>query len=357
MDLIELRQALRRWRVHAIAAVLVVGALALLALGPAENRFESSTTLLVTPRAERFETASPGILRIVLPNVLVVARSRGLHDEVAPELGKLGDADVETDGTFVPDSGVLVLTARSSSADAAVAWSAALADGVVERYRDDDYLVVSVLDPAQDAHRPGPFDRAVDLAGIGLLALFAAILTVFTMQRVHESSDLAGRLRNDGLRVLGELVVYGRSSRPVFKHDQQASRLAMSLSSAPGVADRDRFVIISTGTRPSVAVVDAIRAGLQQVGLQRMHKVVLGPELDDLATLRQETYGGGRCIVVLDSNQRVDQLVRDVEELVAADVPVIGVVVIRRRMLLRRSPSDDRRKQSKARPTAKGRRR
>jgi hypothetical protein len=133
----------------------------------------------------------------------------------------------------------------------------------------------------------------------------------------------------------------------------------MSNSSAPGVTDRDRFVIVSTGTRPSVAVVDAIRAGLQQVGLQRLHKVVLGPELDDLATLRRETYGGGRCIVVLDSHQRVVQLVRDVEELIDAEVPVLGVVVIRRRILARRAPSEHRTtpQDTKSKPKPKARRR
>lgn len=335
MDLIELRQALRRWWIHGVITFLVVAIGATIALGPAETRYGASSTLVVAPRAERFESVSTGVLRIVLPNVIAVARSHEVHDAVAARLGPLGDEAVSIDGTFVHDSGVLTLTARSPSGAAALAWSVAAAEEIAQWYEDDDYLVVDVLDRARTANALGPVDRAIDLTGVAILSVFAGILAIFALQRLRETGDIAARVRSDGLRVLAELVVPGRDRRPSFKQDAQAGRLALSLVAADGTDDDVRFVIASNETRQSLAVVDAARAGLHQAGLHRRHKVVLGPDLKDLPRLRQATHGDGRCVAVLDSTEGIDSFARDVNALLDAGIPVIGVVIVHRRLLRR----------------------
>ena len=337
MDLIELRQALRRgWYVGLLVAALV-GVVGFVALGPGDDRPRARTTLVVTPRAERFQTVSPGVLRIVLPNVLVVARSADLREEAA-EIVELAapdvlDATVRVEGGFLPESGVLTITVASRSGAAATAWSAAIGEALEDRYDDDEYLEVSVLDRATSASPPPPAQRAVDLAGVTLVALFAGLLSVFALQRLRDSGDIVGRVRRGGLRVIGELVIPGRGSRPVFRGDDGARRLALGLAGAPGVTAGARFVVVSADTRPAVAVVDALRAGLEGVGLDQRHKVVLGPELGDLANLHHEVLEGGVIVPVLDRRQRIDEFVRGVHAIVDSGVHVPGVVVVGRRLV------------------------
>jgi hypothetical protein len=333
VDLIELRQALRRGWVFGVVAMLLVGIAGTLALGPAESRFAARSTLVVTPRAEVFESVSTGVLRVVLPNVLVVARSANLEEDArARAAGSARDTEVETEATFVRDSGVLTLTTRSPDHDAAIAWNLAISAELVERYEADPYLIVDALDEATSAAIPGVVERNIDLIGVAILALFAGILAIFTAQRLRESGDIVARIRGGGLRVLGEVAVRRRgASRVMTTGDEQVRRLALALSNAPGVNRTSRIVVIATDNRPATAVVNAMRAGLQEIGLGTRHQVVLGPQLDDLANLHREATESSLCVAVLDPSQRLDTFIRDVRAIADAEVPVLGVVVLKRR--------------------------
>jgi hypothetical protein len=154
---------------------------------------------------------------------------------------------------------------------------------------------------------------------------------VFTAQRIRESSDVVGRLRHGGIRVIAELAVAGkRTPREERTVEHEARRLALSLSSGPGVTADTRFVVVGDGVRPAVAVVDAVRAGLAAVGKGDHHRVSLGPSIEDVSAVQRAANGSGVCVAVLDRRQRIDEFMDDVRALGHADVPVAGVVVLRR---------------------------
>jgi hypothetical protein len=331
VDLIELRQALRRNWVFGVVAMLIVGIAGTTALGPAESRYAARSTLLVTPRAEIFSSVSTGVLRVVLPNVLVVTRSADLEADARTRAGSARDTAVETEATFVRDSGVLTVTTRAADARGAITWNHAIAAELVERYEDDPYLIVESLDEATSAAIPGVVERNIDLIGVAILALFAGVLALFTAQRLRESGDIVARIRSGGLRVLGEVAVRGRrdGARAALSGDERVRRLALALSSTPGVDASVRIVVVAAETRPATAVVNAMRVGLSNIGLGTRHEVVLGPQLDDLASLHKETHGSSVCVAVLDPSQRVDAFIRDVRAVSDAEVPVLGVVVLK----------------------------
>jgi hypothetical protein len=330
VDLIELRLALRRnWYIGLVTALLVA-VLGIISLDGSAPRYGASTTMIATPRAERLPSGSTSVLRVLLPNVIELAQSDRLARDAARILQE-EPTGIDVAAEFEEGTGVLTLVGSSLDGQRAIAWSRAAAQALEEAYEDDPYLAVEVVDAATSASLPGPLEQHVDLAAVILLALVAGVLSVFAAQRVRESSDVVGRLRRAGIRVVGELPVAGKRTPRQQRTDEHASRrLALSLSSGPGIEPDTRFVVIGDAVRPTVAVVDAVRNGLTAVGRDELHRVTLGPAMDDPAAVHRAANGSGVCVAVLDQRQRVDQFMADVKALNEADVPVAGVVVLRR---------------------------
>jgi hypothetical protein len=330
VDLIELRLALRRNWYIGLAAALLVALLGILSLDGSAPRYRATSSLIATPRAERLPSGSTAVLRVLLPNVVELAESDRLADDAARILQER-PTGIDVSAEFEEGTGVLAVVASALDGERAIAWSRATAQALAEWYEDDSYLAVEPVDAAVSASQPGPLEQHADLGAVILLSLLAGIIAVFAAQRARESSDVVGRLRRAGIRVVGELPVAGKRTPRQQRTDEHASRrLALSLSSGPGIEPDTRFVVIGDAVRPTVAVVDAMRNGLAAVGRDEQHPVTLGPSMDDPAAVHRAANGRGVCVAVLDQRQRVDQFMADVKALGAADVDVAGVVVLRR---------------------------
>jgi hypothetical protein len=330
MDLIELRLALRRNWYIGLAAAVLVAVIGILSLDGSAPRYRATSTLIASPQAERLPSGSTAVLRVLLPNVVELAES----DRLARDAARILQEDptgIEVVAEFEEGTGVLSVVASALDGQRAIAWSRATAQALVEAYEDDPYLGIEAVDAAIDASQPGALEQHVDLAAVLLLSLLSGVIAVFAAQRVRESSDVVSQLRRAGIRVVGELPVAGKRTPRQQRTDEHASRrLALSLSSGPGIAPDTRFVVIGDAVRPTVAVVDAMRNGLAAVGRDELHRVSLGPAMDDPAAVHRAADGTGVCVAVLDQRQRVDQFMADVKALGDADVPVAGVVVLRR---------------------------
>lgn len=325
MDLIELRAALRRnWHIGLLVA-LAIGLAGVFVVGPADARYTAKSTVLVAPRAERLPSGSIAILRVLLPNVVAYTTSDKILDDTARILREPPDGiDVEAEFA-TEDTGILTIHASAEDGERAIAWSRALAQALEEAYEEDEYTIAEPLDLARSASLPNVLERNIDLAAMLVLALMAFVLSVFAAQRVRESGDLVGRLRRRGVTVLGELPT-GRRAR---RDPEGARRLALSLTSTPGVDAGSGFVVIGSTQRPAMDVVDLVRTGLDATGAAARHRVTLGPAIGDLPALLHVADGSNVCVAVLDRKQSVDAFIDEIRALDDAEVPLAGVVVVR----------------------------
>ena len=205
MDLIEFRRALRRHLRVALVAAIAVLSVGLVGLRSSPVNYTATSTVLVTPRAERFDVASATVLRVILPNVAIIAKSESLRAEAAPHVPKAyAKSNVEIDATFATDASTLLVSARSGDAAAAIAWSVAEARALTDRMKDDKYVAVQSLTGARV--------RLLGVVSAVGLAFVAFVLTAFGAQRLEESRDITGALRKRGVRVLGS-VIPGRRRR------------------------------------------------------------------------------------------------------------------------------------------------
>ena len=328
MDLIELRLAIRRNWVFGLVAIVLVAVGGLLTLPPREAQHEATATMAVSPRAERLD--STAVLRVLLPNVLALVESDRLL-EAAAEITHDDPTGVGVAAAFEEGTGVLVVRTRADGSATAVAWSRAVERAVLDAYEDDPYLLVASIDPASTASRAGVLSQQIDRVAVLLLALMAGLLTVFTAQRIRESGDIAGRLRSGGIPVVAELpIASSRRGRDGRTTEYDERRLALTLSSGPGIEPGTRFVVVGESVGSTIAVVDAVRSGLAAVGRDEQHRVALGPAMRDLRGLQQAANGSGVCIAVLDQRERVDRFMAGVRALGDAHVPLAGVVVVRK---------------------------
>ena len=213
MDLIEFRRALRRHLRVALVAAIAVLSVGLVGLRSSPVNYTATSTVLVTPRAERFDVASATVLRVILPNVALIAKSESLRADAAPHVPKAySKSRVVIDATFATDASTLLVSARSRDAAAAIAWSVAEARALTDRMKDDKYVAVQSLDFAETAALTGARVRLLGVASAVGLAFVAFVLTAFGAQRLEESRDITGALRKRGVRVLGS-VIPGRRRR------------------------------------------------------------------------------------------------------------------------------------------------
>ena len=186
--------------------------------------------VLLTPRPEAFADASASVLRVIFPNIVARVQSQEIRAHARKDVPPpLRDVPITVDASMSPDDGLLSVTASSTSPEAAVVWSRALADAIVTKTGNDNYLVAESLDPAVSPTSV----RTVQLAGLAgsfLLALLTFVLVAFASQRIAESRDTATALRRRGVRVLatvrGDQNV-GRSTR--------ASLLEITAALEPGI--------------------------------------------------------------------------------------------------------------------------
>jgi hypothetical protein len=356
MDLIEFRRSLRRHaRASLVVAILVLGFGVASTGGPRAN-YAATSTVLVTPRAERFQLASASVLRVILPNVIVVARSDSLRSAAASHVQPAYTrTPISVDAAFDSQASTLFLTTQSKDANAAVAWSDALARALTERMKNDKYLVAQVLDVAQGAVLTGRRVRVLGIAASFGLALLAFVLVAFGMQRLEESRDVTGALRRRGVRVLGSVAA---SRRRRWKADQ------LSVIRAALVPDdeEDGRVLVTALSDESLSrwLADRLDEGadLQEVrdemwprdrqletvefperASERGLSAIASPLVEQLC-LRATLEDWRACVVAVDDRMSsVADVVSGVKMLEHAGIACRGVVLIHGARYVRRSKS------------------
>jgi hypothetical protein len=211
VDLIEFRRALRRHVRSSLVVAIVVLCFGLFATRGIQVKYEATSSVLVTPRAERFQGASASVLRVILPNVIVLARSDSLRAEAVSRVpAEYAATPVVIDAAFDQQASAMFITALSKDGPAAAAWSSAIARSLSERMKNDPYLIVHVLDPAEGATPTGRRVRILGVIESFGFAVAAFVLVAFGAQRFEESRDVAGALRRRGVRVLGSVIATRR---------------------------------------------------------------------------------------------------------------------------------------------------
>ncbi len=333
MDLIEFRRAMRRFLgIGLVAGILVLG-IGIFTVGGYDSQYSATSTVLLNPKTDRFQGASSSLLRVILPNVVVLAKSNALRSDAASRVpAALRNAPVTVDASVDVDTSVLAITATSTDAAAAVRWSAATAQAVVKRLADDQLLSGEVIDLASSAVPDGRTRQRVGIAGSLVLALVAFVLTVFVAQRVTESRDVAAALRKRGVRVLGDL------STSALRNDAEEMHVAIAGIAMAVGASVSRVVV--TAFEDAVLVrqftemfVDEARivAG-SSVGHAESPEdlAVPGPLIDQLVSLQTVVGQREACLVLVDRRRRsVDEVVAGMASLHDMHIPAAGVVLVR----------------------------
>jgi hypothetical protein len=333
MDLIEFRRAMRRFLgLGLVAGILVLG-VGILTVGRHDPQYSATSTVLLNPKTDRFQLASSSLLRVILPNVVVLAESDSLRSDAASQVrAAVRDTPVTVGASVDVDTSVLAITATSTDAAAAAQWSAASAEAVVKRLADDDLLSGEVIDLASTAVPDGRTRQRVGIAGSLGLALVAFVLIVFVAQRVTESRDVAAALRKRGVRVLGDLSSRGLSSDP----GEMRVAIAGIVMAVGATASRvvvtafDDAVLVRAFTGMFVDEARLAAGSSLDGGSPAEDLAVPGPLIDQLVSLQAVVGGQGACLVLVDRRRSsVDEVVAGMVGLHAMHIPAAGVVLVR----------------------------
>jgi hypothetical protein len=219
----------------------------------------------------------------------------------------------------------------SRDANAATAWSGALARTLVERMKNDPYLGVQLLDPAESSVPTGRSVKIITFAALFALAFFAFVLVAFGAQRLEEARDVPGALRRRGVRVLGAV----RASRRRNGRDGLRAVIGILLSDG----HEDGRVVVTAMNDPAIAqllvglldreeeliVVEELRGAGVVSGI----RAIVGPSVDELC-LRGSSGDLVGCVLAVDERLwSVTEIVASVELMQQAGVPFRGVILIR----------------------------
>jgi hypothetical protein len=312
-------------------AILVLS-IGVLGIGRSAQKYEATSTILITPRAERFQLASESVLRVILPNVELLAESQSLQKQATPTVpAEFTTIPISVTASLDTTDSSLFLNVDSKDANTATAWSGALARTLVERMKNDPYLGIQLLDPAQGAVPTGRRVKIVSFVALFAFAIFAFVLVAFGAQRLEEARDVVGALRRRGVRVLGAV---GASRRRGGRDGLQAI-VAVLLSDDYDDGD----VVVTAMNDPSLAewLVDRLDREEERfvveespgVGILPGIGAVAGPPVGELC-LRASSEDLAACVLAVDERaSSVTEIVASVKLMQQAGVACRGVVLIR----------------------------
>ena len=345
MELIEFRRALRRFWVGSLVCALAVFAVGMLTVAQKGRTYSATSTVLLTPRPNAFENASASVLRVILPNIVARVQSREIRSRVRKDVpASLRGVPITVEANMSADDGVLSVTASSTSPEAAVLWSRALANAIVTKTDNDKYLVAESLDPAVSPTSV----RTVQITGLGgsfLLALLTFVLVAFAAERIRDSRDVATALRRRGVRVLATV----RGSQKLDR-STRASLLEIAASLEPGLAASSPRIIFTGLSADGLA--GWVAEGLADVSMDldgdapinweasngeyrsngRTRALVIehGPRANALFELTALARTDGVCVVVADEGlSSIEEIMIAVAGLTGAGIRHGGVVLVR----------------------------
>ncbi len=332
MDLIEFRRALRRHLRASIVVTILVLCIGVLAVGRSTQKYEATSTILITPRAEKFQVASASVLRVILPNVIAVAESATLQKQAKTAVADEYAAIPVTVSASVDDvDSSLFVNVESQDPNAATAWSSAIARTLVEKMKNDPYLGVQLLDPAAGSVPTGRRVKIISFVALVAFAFFAFVMTAFGAQRLEEARDVAGALRRRGVRVVGTVNAGRRRANRggmqavvavLLSDDYEDGRLVVTSMNDPLLS---RWLADRLDREEERFVVDEARGAGALPGIG----AIAGPPVDELC-LRAASERFVACVLAADErSSSVTEIVAAVKLMQQAGVPCRGVVLIR----------------------------
>lgn len=265
----------------------------------------------------------------LLPSIVRLGTSPAVLGPVAEELSadrSPGELAPAVDIAAVPDTSVLVVTARAASASGA----ADLADAVAETlatvataaHADADgtsYLRADVVGPAREPRFPsGTSARTDALRGLAVALLVGVVLSGLLELARPRIRDLATAAGLTASPMLAGLPAAGRG-RARGGREAGLDRLAWLLRSSPSVPDLRRLVVLGTDARVARRLADDL-GQVPGAGLAPVPMSVAG-----LRDARPAEHDG--LLVVATGRTTHRALTGAVAAAGATGIPVLGVVL------------------------------
>jgi capsular exopolysaccharide synthesis family protein len=206
----------RHWKLAVLvfAAVMAIGVAA--AYLP-QDRYRSSTTLVVQPRSDRvLEFGEAVATEFLLPTVVRQVEAEAFSDSVASvaasRVGGVEPDELGLEVTAMNEAGTGIVVIEATSPIAAVPQPAA--NAAAARLIDrplSPIIEIQVLDPAQPAVNASAELRLPILFGTFVLALIAAVVSAIGIGTLRRRLDSAEEIRSRfGLDVLAEIPTHRR---------------------------------------------------------------------------------------------------------------------------------------------------
>jgi capsular exopolysaccharide synthesis family protein len=217
MTLRELLDRLRRyWAVAVVVfAVIMLAGLAAAFL-PAE-RYRSTATLIVQPKADRAvefgqALAAEFLLPTVVEQLKVESFQREVFSNASRRLGRGSNPDLDVDLKPVNEPGTGIVTIEATSTDRALPQVVAneAASELIAR-RVSPIIEIVVLDEGRPAESASAPLRLPILFGTAVFGLIAAIVAAIGFGALRNRVDTADTVRDEfGLQVLAEIPAFRR---------------------------------------------------------------------------------------------------------------------------------------------------
>jgi len=208
VDFRELRLTLWRYAPVGIAAFAACMLLGMAAAYLPAKTYVTTAVVLIDPGGPSGPTtpttASVGQMNYALPSLQEKAQARSLQeaatDDVPEEL-----RDVPVRISALAENSVLKIEGRGPSAEAAQAWTNAVAKKVIAGTDPMVVFRLSLLDEAPLPVEPvSPKSKPI-MIGAFFFGTIAAFFSTVAARRLVDSSDSAAALRERGVTVLGEI--------------------------------------------------------------------------------------------------------------------------------------------------------
>ena len=258
MELSDVRVALRRYWLVAMAAMvfwLVVGAM--LAFLP-EGRYRATATLIVSPTSTSSEpgASSVQVTNFQIPAILAVIESRSFAEDVAADHDDLASRrSVSVEATVDPGTGIVRVGVEGTEPREAAAWATALVSSVLEHEVTTSSLVdVRILDEATTPTSPVSPKRVPIAVGTFALGIISAVFASVAVWRTRKAFDVVEELE----RRL-DIPVVGRIPSVSSKHRRDARPMDV-LAETPELMEafqslRTNLELAFLGTSPERQVV------------------------------------------------------------------------------------------------------
>lgn len=206
MELRDVVRALKRFRLLAVAVLLLfVGAGALAAFGLPE-KYKATATLLVEPSGDNVDFSDVEAVRFLLP-ALIERVDTSAFDQTVRQmvLSTYRREDVTLEASVEPGTGLIRISAEAGAPRVAWIFANAASQALIKQ-KVSRRIAISTLDAADlptspSAPRKVPIMLGSVLLG-GLLALFSAVAASSLRREIQSSEEIRERY---GLEVLAEI--------------------------------------------------------------------------------------------------------------------------------------------------------